>query len=50
MIAVGVVGAAGRMGAEVVRAVDATDDLHLAAVIDIGDSLDRLEASGAQVA
>lgn len=38
------------MGAEVVRAVDATDDLHLAAVIDIGDSLDRLEASGAQVA
>lgn len=50
MIAVGVVGAAGRMGAEVVRAVDAADDLHLAAVIDIGDSLDRLEAAGAQVA
>ena len=50
MIAVGVVGAAGRMGAEVVRAVDATDDLRLAAVIDIGDSLDRLEASGVQVA
>lgn len=50
MIAVGVVGAAGRMGAEVVRAVDAADDLHLAAVIDIGDSLDRLKAAGAQVA
>ena len=50
MIEVGVVGAAGRMGAEVVRAVDLADDLHLAAVIDIGDPLDRLEASRAQVA
>ena len=50
MIEVGVVGAAGRMGAEVVRAVDLADDLHLAAAIDIGDPLDRLEASGVQVA
>lgn len=50
MIEVGVVGAAGRMGSEVVRAVDAADDLHLAAAIDIGDSLGRLEGSGVQVA
>lgn len=44
------VGAAGRMGSEVVRAVDAADDLHLAAAIDMGDPLARLEQSGAQVA
>ena len=50
MIEVGVVGAAGRMGSEVVRAVDAADDLHLAAAIDIGDPLDRLEGSGVQIA
>ncbi len=50
MIEVGVVGAAGRMGSEVVRAVDAADGLHLAAAIDIGDPLDRLQASGVQVA
>lgn len=50
MIEVGVVGAAGRMGSEVVRAVDAADGLHLAAVIDIGDPLTRLEDSGVRVA
>lgn len=50
MIEVGVVGAAGRMGSEVVRALDASADLHVAAVIDIGDPLTRLEGSGAQVA
>lgn len=50
MIEVGVVGAAGRMGSEVVRAVDAADDLHLAAALDIGDPLTRLESSGVQVA
>ena len=44
----GVVGAAGRMGAEVVSAVDASDDLRLGAVVDIGDPLDRLD--GVQVA
>ena len=48
MIEVGVVGAAGRMGAEVVSAVDASDDLRLGAVVDIGDPLDRLD--GVQVA
>ncbi len=50
MIEVGVVGAAGRMGSEVVRAVDAADDLHLAAALDIGDPLSRLESAGVQVA
>jgi 4-hydroxy-tetrahydrodipicolinate reductase len=45
-----VVGAAGRMGGEVVRAVDAADDLHLAAVVDLGDPLSRLESSGVKVA
>ena len=50
MIEVGVVGAAGRMGSEVVRAVDAADGLHLAAVIDIGAPLTRLEDSGVRVA
>lgn len=50
MIEVGVVGAAGRMGSAVVRAVDESDDLHLAAVVDIGDSLDRLQAAGVRVA
>jgi len=50
VIEVGVVGAAGRMGSEVVRAVDAADDLHLAAALDIGDSLSRLESAGVQVA
>ena len=50
MIEVGVVGAAGRMGSEVVRAVDASEDLHLAAAIDVGDPLSHLEAAGVQVA
>jgi 4-hydroxy-tetrahydrodipicolinate reductase len=49
VIEVGVVGAAGRMGSEVVRAVDAADDLHLAAAIDLGDPLSRLEGAGCQV-
>ena len=48
MIEVGVVGAAGRMGSEVVRAVDGSADLRLGAVVDIGDPLDRLD--GVQVA
>jgi 4-hydroxy-tetrahydrodipicolinate reductase len=38
------------MGSEVVRAVDAADGLHVAAVVDIGDPLTRLEDSGVQVA
>lgn len=50
MINVGVLGARGRMGAEVVAAVDAAADCQLVATLDLGDSLDQLVASGAQVA
>ncbi len=42
-----VLGARGRMGAEVVRAVEAAEDLSLAAALDVGDDLDL---SGADVA
>ncbi|MGH3664452.1 MAG: 4-hydroxy-tetrahydrodipicolinate reductase [Micromonosporaceae bacterium] len=48
-IRVGVLGAAGRMGAEVCRAVDAADDMALVAVIDIGDRLAGVSEAGAQV-
>lgn len=46
----GVIGAAGRMGAEVCRAVDEADDLHLAAAVDLGDPFDRLTRGGVDVA
>lgn len=49
MIRVGVLGAKGRMGAEVVRAVQDADDLELVAALDFGDSLDALVKSGADV-
>jgi len=49
MIKVGVLGARGRMGAEVVAAVEAAADCQLVAALDLGDSLDQLIASGAQV-
>ena len=49
MIKVGVLGARGRMGAEVVKAVTAAADLELVASLDLGDSLDQLVSSGAQV-
>jgi 4-hydroxy-tetrahydrodipicolinate reductase len=49
MIKVGVLGARGRMGAEVVKAVTEAADLELVAALDLGDSLDELKASGAQV-
>ncbi len=49
MIKVGVLGARGRMGAEVVKAVTEATDLELVATLDLGDSLDQLKASGAQV-
>jgi 4-hydroxy-tetrahydrodipicolinate reductase len=39
---VGVLGARGRMGAEVCRAVEAADDLDLAARVDLSDPLDPL--------
>ena len=47
-IKVGVLGAKGRMGSEVVKAISAANDLEVVAQIDLGDSLDQLIASGAQ--
>lgn len=46
---VAVVGAAGRMGSAACRAIDDTDDLTLAATVDMGDDIDRIVAAGAQV-
>jgi 4-hydroxy-tetrahydrodipicolinate reductase len=48
-IRVGVLGAAGRMGAEVVRAVGAADGLELVAALDQDDELTALTGSRAQV-
>jgi 4-hydroxy-tetrahydrodipicolinate reductase len=42
MIAVGVLGAKGRMGSQVCQAVGAAEDMKLAAAVDIGDELDPL--------
>ena len=49
MIKVGVLGAKGRMGAEVARAVNEADGLELVAALDLGDSLDELVKHGAEV-
>ncbi|REF35143.1 4-hydroxy-tetrahydrodipicolinate reductase [Thermasporomyces composti] len=48
-IKVGVLGARGRMGSEVCRAVSAADDMELVAQVDVGDPRDQLVAGGAQV-
>ena len=48
-IKVAVLGAKGRMGAETVKAINAASDLNLVAQIDIGDSIDQLKTSQAQV-
>lgn len=48
-LAVAVLGAGGRMGAEAVKAVDAAEDLKLVAALGRGDSLDSLVGTGAQV-
>lgn len=48
-IKVGVLGAKGRMGSEAVRAIKSAPDLELVAEIDLGDSIDSLVKSGAQV-
>lgn len=48
-IRVGVVGARGRMGLEVCKAVDAADDLELVAMVDQGDWLFNASDAGAQV-
>ena len=49
MINVAVLGARGRMGSEVVKAVEAIDGLALVAALDLGDSLDQLKGSAAHV-
>jgi 4-hydroxy-tetrahydrodipicolinate reductase len=49
-IRVGVIGAAGRMGTEVCRAVEAADDLELVAAVDLADPLERLVEGRADVA
>ncbi len=49
MIKVGILGARGRMGVEVIKAVTDAADLELVAALDLGDSLDQLKSSGAQV-
>ncbi len=50
MIRVGVIGAAGRMGSETCRAVEADDELDLVARVGHGDPLDALTEAGAEVA
>jgi 4-hydroxy-tetrahydrodipicolinate reductase len=47
---VGVMGALGRMGTEVCRAVEGADDLDLAARVDVDDPISDLVAAGAEVA
>jgi 4-hydroxy-tetrahydrodipicolinate reductase len=49
LINVGVLGARGRMGTEVVKAVNAADDLELVAMVDDGDWLFNVSDAGAQV-
>jgi 4-hydroxy-tetrahydrodipicolinate reductase len=46
---VAVLGAKGRMGTEAVAAISGASDLQLVAQLDLGDSLDLLVTSGAQV-
>ncbi|WP_345268588.1 4-hydroxy-tetrahydrodipicolinate reductase [Nocardioides nanhaiensis] len=48
-VAVGVLGARGRVGAEVCRGVEAADDLDLVAAVDVGDDPQELVSRGAQV-
>jgi 4-hydroxy-tetrahydrodipicolinate reductase len=49
MINVGVLGAHGRMGSEVIKAVSSAQGLALVATLDVGDSLDTVVTSGTQV-
>ena len=49
MIRVGVLGAKGRMGSEVVKAVQAADGMEITAALDLGDSLDELVATKTEV-
>jgi 4-hydroxy-tetrahydrodipicolinate reductase len=50
MVRVGVLGAAGRMGSEACRAVDAADDLELVAALGSADPRERLTEAGVEVA
>jgi 4-hydroxy-tetrahydrodipicolinate reductase len=45
---VGVLGARGKVGAEVCKAVEAADDMELVAAVDADDSIEELVSSGAQ--
>jgi 4-hydroxy-tetrahydrodipicolinate reductase len=45
---VGVLGARGKVGSEVCRAVEAADDMELVAAVDADDPIDELVSSGAQ--
>lgn len=49
MINVAILGARGRMGSEVVKAVEAAEGLALVAALDMGDSLEQLKGSAAHV-
>ncbi|MEO6510929.1 MAG: 4-hydroxy-tetrahydrodipicolinate reductase [Nocardioides sp.] len=49
-IRVGVIGARGKLGAEVCRGVEEAEGLELVAQVDVGDDLGALEASETQVA
>lgn len=49
MLKVGVLGARGRMGAEVCKTIDAADDLELVATVDAGDRLATIADAGADV-
>ena len=49
MIKVGVLGANGRMGSEVVKAISSAQGLDLVASLDLGDSLEKFVTSGADV-
>ncbi|SDO64696.1 4-hydroxy-tetrahydrodipicolinate reductase [Geodermatophilus sp. DSM 45219] len=49
LVPVGVLGARGRMGTEVVKAVNAAEDLELVAMVDSGDWLFDVANAGAQV-
>jgi len=48
-IRVGVLGARGKVGAEVCRAVEAADDTRLVASVDAGDDVEELARAGAEV-
>ncbi|NDH12918.1 MAG: 4-hydroxy-tetrahydrodipicolinate reductase, partial [Actinobacteria bacterium] len=49
MIRVGVLGANGKMGTQTVATITAATDLELVAALDLGDSIETLKKSGAEV-